>query len=613
MSAVVRSSSTPSAATLESALALDLIALGAAAGGNLLLAARANASTIALVLVAAAVGLRLVQYRAALRSIPLHLPWLLFIATALVGVFVSYDFQFSLRKFYLILGGIGLYYALATTQTATARRLVVWGLLLVCAAIAIFYLTQTDFSAQPIKIGALNQLGLQIHSISPQFGLRMPHPNLIAGILLLGLPYSVALAYAALRGRRWFAFAAAAFFILLLGLSLLMTTSRGAWLALVALAAGGTVVYIAVALARRAGLSARVGIAAGLNLILVGLLLIVIIGGARLGSAVIALLGSASGVPRPQLYTQVTQLIQDYVFTGAGLDTFSPNFSTYTLLINVPFLPHAHNLFLQVWLEQGILGLVAFVWLILAYYVWVIRRSARMNGLALASVAVFTLILLHGLTDVIFYFSRVISLMFIPLGLTVSALKPFEPLPSALAVRSRRPLLIGAGALAALLVVAALLAFGQRAQLLASWYANRGAVAQAQAELPAIQLPVTASQVRRRADLTRAQDFFQRALQLDPQNRVAHSRLGLIALDRYDFPQAVTHLEAAYRADKTNRAVVKALGYAYTWTARYDEALPLLRQIPEAALELGYSAADWQKLGRADLARSASLMVQRLK
>ena len=57
-------------------------------------------------------------------------------------------------------------------------------------------------------------------------------------------------------------------------------------------------------------------------------------------------------------------LALDYPFTGAGLGSFEMAYSSYVVLLHVGFLQHGHNLFLDVWIEQGIIGLLALTWLI---------------------------------------------------------------------------------------------------------------------------------------------------------------------------------------------------------------------------------------------------------
>lgn len=593
---------------------LDLFALALVAVGNAMLAARINAVPLALGLVLLALATQLIRVRSGILAVPLHLPFLLFLVSAWIGVTVSYDPALSLRKFELIVGGIALYYVLATTQTELGKRTVVWGLLAIGAGVGIFFVTQTDFAQEPVKVEALNQIGLLLNRMTPQLGQHTPHANLVAGIMLLALPYAAALAYDALRRRHIISLLVAGALGLVVAFGLLMTTSRGAWLALALLVSIGALFYLASQLAGRAGYSPGIGIAAAINLGLIVFLL----GAVFARNEIIALLntwfGNVGGVPRLQLYSQVAQLSSDYAFTGAGLDTFSPHYSTYELLISVPFLPHGHNLFLQIWFEQGILGLIALLWLLAAYYLWVLRRRGRMNWLGAASAAAFTMLLLHGLVDQVFYFSRVISLMFIPIGLTVCALQPFVPLASNETHGLRRRWLAGAVAGGILFILILGILFARRTQLMGAWAANLGALKQAQIELPLIDFPVpTPSQVRRNSDLSLAEQMFVTALQSDPNNRTAHTRLGLIELDRADFPSALGHLQAAYSADKSNRAVVKALGFAYLWMGQSDQALPLLKQIPEARPELEYAAFDWRQRDRDDLAAYAVDMLQQLK
>lgn len=610
---VTRTVSPASARVAFAPLAFDFAALAAVGIANALLVARTNLAPIALGLVAFAVLVKLVQIRTAFLSIPLHLPWLVFGASALLGVYISYDASMSLAKFYLILGGLALYYVLATLQTDTARRLTVWGLIAFAVGAGNYFVTQNDFAQVPSKVGIIDQIGLALHRIAPQFGQHTPHANLIAAIALLALPFAVALMYDGWRRRGWITLALSAGATLLLTFALVLTTSRGALLSLVLLAALALVFFVASRLARRAGLSVGAGIAAVVNLLLLGLILVFVVGGSQFVSSLGSLLGSAGGISRVDLYQQVIQLGQDFLFTGSGLNTFEPNFSTYLLLINVPFLPHAHNLWLQIWIEQGLPGLIAFIWFIIAYYAWVITHRAHLNWLSLAAVGATTLMLLHGLVDVPLYFSRVLPLMFVPIGLTITGARHVPNAETRMPIRPRRGFLIRAGILATLVGLILLVVVARRDALTAQWDANLGALRQSQIELPHIEFPhPTPHELRQVTDLSPAEQLYSEALLHDPSNRTAHTRLGLIALDRSEFNQAVTELEAAYRADPANRAVIKALGFAYVWVGRLDDAEPLLRQIPEAPLELVYATRDWKALGRADLVNNAGAMWGRL-
>jgi tetratricopeptide (TPR) repeat protein len=267
---------------------------------------------------------------------------------------------------------------------------------------------------------------------------------------------------------------------------------------------------------------------------------------------------------------------------------------------------------LQIWIEQGILGIAAFAWWLVAFYVWVWRRRENMNWLALAGVAAATLMLVHGVVDVLIYFSRVLPLMFIPFGLAVSALND-GPAPQPIAFSTRARILLAA-AVAVVLAFIGLFVLTRRTELLAQWDANQGATRQAQIELPQYHFSDHILRiVRQSTDETPALTLFEQAVARDPNNRTANLRIGLIELDQQKFDAATQHLEAAYRADPTNRASTKALGYAYVWTGKLDQAAMLLRDIDEAPTELQTAAGVWQQSKKPQLAQNANMVIQKLK
>lgn len=172
----------------------------------------------------------------------------------------------------------------------------------------------------------------------------------------------------------------------------------------------------------------------------------------------------------------------------------------------------------------------------------------------------------------------------------------------------------GAAALAGLLLLG--VAFYR--PLAGMAWANRGAVRMAQIELE----DFPSGQWQKAADprLAGAQADFERALRLDPRNRSAHYRLGLIAKLRRDFPTAVQHLQRAYDLSRPpesgagkvdgafSRGIRKELGYACTWNLEFERALALLVDIPEAEEEMVLYYRWWKNRGRDDLAAAARQM-----
>lgn len=591
---------------------LDLLVLAAVAFGNLLLIARSSATVPALVLIAAGLVVLIARRNVRLLQVPLLLPLAAFLFTGWLSIGASYDPDASWKKFWLLIAGVGLYLAIAALETEWTRVLVVWGLLLVCGGTALFFVTQQDFAHDPAKLGMVNQIGMALHRISPQFGFHIPHPNLIAGILLLGLPFGIGGAWDAFHKRKWVTAIPFLLITLWIVFGIGMTTSRGAVLAFGVVVVLGAAIWLALRFAKGAGLSATTALAILLNAGLVIVILFFLVGGPAAPALINKVLGSTNGVPRTEIFRQAFHLGQDTPFTGIGLDTFALNYASYELLIDVLFLPHAHNLYLQIWIEQGLLGIAAFAWWLIAFYAWAWHRRARMNWLALAGVVAVSLMLVHGLVDVLIYFSRVLPLMFIPFGLAVSALNE-GPAPQPVTLSTRGRILLAA-AVGVALVFIGLVLFTRRTELLAQWEANQGANKQAQIELPNYHFPDHILRiVRQSADETPALDLFQQALVRDPNNRTANLRMGLIELDQQKFDEAAQHLETAYRADPTNRASTKALGYAYVWTGKLDQAVKLLRDIDEAPTELQTAAGVWQHSNKPQLAQNANMVIQKLK
>ena len=366
---------------------------------------------------------------------PLDLPLVFFVVSALVGVWASYDPATSWRKFALIVAAVAIYYAVVLLRAAPRLlELFVWLFLIGSAALAVYFVTQNDYANQSGKFDLITAIGAAITRVVPQLPFHVSHPNVVAGALEIALPVNVALLASQklkVKSQKWtslLAFCILLFTFALITFGLLMSASRGAWLAL------GVVGVAVVLLVVARGALRRYALPLALIAVLAACIGIVQLGEA-LQPAFDTLLGAIpagnSVVSRAELFGQAWGLIQDYYFTGSGLGVFPMILSTYALLIDVPFLTHAHNLFLEFWLEQGLLGFVAFAWLIIEFYLWVIasRQSPVNSGLswlAWGGIAATTVMLLHGFVDVGLYSSRALPLMFVPMGVAIAGRQSAE-------------------------------------------------------------------------------------------------------------------------------------------------------------------------------------------
>jgi O-antigen ligase len=569
------------------------------------------------------------------RRTPYDWPLALFLISGGISVWAAYDAVVAWQKFWLIVGAVLIFYALANARalwpkegpaTADAR---LWGLTGLGLLISGYFMTTHDWTAVPSPIAAINQVGEALRQLLPTLPGHRLNPNVAGGLLAFMAPFAASLAFSAgWRAPKEAAIKAAAWLALLFILfGLVLTVSRGAWLAL----AGATGLFLLWRLAgwtapyslsrrvrdsrrarfRRQSLLFFASLALPLGLLLIALL--------AWPEALTALAGrvlpaSLIDANRLALWRGGLLLARDYPFTGAGLGGFMMLYSTYALLIHVGHSFHAHNLFLNVALEQGTPALLFlfYCWLLAAKHglTWLRGRAvgARVNGgqdspvyapaLGAALLAL-VVILLHGLVDDAFYGSRSLLFFFVPLAFAMprrsrpnrrqrrDVYQPTADLP-----RRYLPL-----ALSALLILVLLLSV--RGPLLAAWYANLGAVAQSQAELSVYSWPEWDLQdrVRQEVDLQPAVAHFQQALAQHPANGTANRRLGMIALARQEYPAALTYLEAAYAATPGDTATRQLLGEAYLVNGRVAEGRALWATVDNRQRQLEIRAYWYGQVG----------------
>lgn len=292
------------------------------------------------------------------------------------------------------------------------------GLLLVVIALFTVDWITDKFSAIPTGLYA------SISSLSR----RIVHPNIMAGaiaVLLVTLT-----AYSLWMWSNLHLFERMFFLLSLVGMSLLVivTQSRGAMLGV---AIGwGMMVLIAIPQRWRIGL-AIVSLLSAFALF--GVL------GVNLESLIdtITTVRGASG--RVEIWSNAFMIVTDFLFTGIGLG----NFSTVTDLF-YPFLfagegqPHAHNLLLQIVVDIGLFGLIAWlaclaIVLVCCVQALVVAKKHQdplVIGISVGLLCGQFTMLVHGITDVPLWATRpallVWSLWGIALALPILTALPSE-------------------------------------------------------------------------------------------------------------------------------------------------------------------------------------------
>lgn len=133
---------------------------------------------------------------------------------------------------------------------------------------------------------------------------------------------------------------------------------------------------------------------------------------------------------RVEIWTVGSKLIKENPLFGIGLGEYESNYSQRAteLLGHEPFESnrlHSHNLYMETWLNSGLLGFIAFLWVIVVTFVYIkktapdLSRDMRQIMLAVSMMLVY--ILLHGLIDVPFWKNDLALLFWMIIGVLYSA------------------------------------------------------------------------------------------------------------------------------------------------------------------------------------------------
>jgi O-antigen ligase len=533
------------------------------------------------------------------RPTALDWPVVVFLLTALVSLWAAPDRAAALVRLNFFVGAVGLYYLLANgpSHWVGGFGYALGGL---AALLGLYYASQHNWVSSPAKIALIDHLGQLFNRQVPQLGLYQPNANVVGSLLALALPIPVLQFMEGLKGRLAAALLAG-LSALIITFGLVMTESRTSVLAVAGAASLAGWWWLTGQFERFTNGRRRLTFAAGVAgaAAIIGLSVVAVPN--LLNLAFGSLPGPNSVVNRTEVFGQAWRLAQDTPFTGGGLASFPGLYSTYIVDVPALVLTHAHDAYLNILVEQGWPGLLSYLG-VLAVAVWAAMR--RLDGpaadgreLVAAGLLGLAVIILQGTGDGTLVASRVTLALLIPAGLAVGV-ESAEPIKPAWRLRVKP-----AWALAGLggLVLIGLLTWRG---WLSAWYANRGSLEFARVQL--VGWPFNPwSDGHEVPQLLTSKPEFNEALAINPLNETAHYRLGLLAMLQRDFPTAVQHLALAHRIDSKHRGVLKALAYAYVWMGDEQQAVPLLRALPEAADEMQVYFWWWGVHGRTDLAERA--------
>ena len=164
-----------------------------------------------------------------------------FLVSALVSAWAGYDQTLAWEKFWLVVGGIVLYYALSGQRSANIWPILT-GFALFGGLLGLDFMLTNDWIAVPAKVESLNRIGLGLMEARPAAlnNLHRLHPNVAGGILAMLFPFALAVAVRGITKARAHIIILAVLSLGMMFIGLAFTTSRGAWIAL----AGGLLAWL---------------------------------------------------------------------------------------------------------------------------------------------------------------------------------------------------------------------------------------------------------------------------------------------------------------------------------------------------------------------------------
>ncbi|MFC2043247.1 O-antigen ligase family protein [Chloroflexota bacterium] len=523
----------------------------------------------------------------------------LFLISAIFASWISFDQESAYLQFARILAAVVLFYTIIESSTLV-RQLVIIAFVLGVAILAIYWPIQHNFGAGIIKFELINSLGQKINNSFPPSLLSTPigsdiQPNSAGITLALGIPFAVYLTWDYWKKRKSIpAFLFSGITILLLA-GLLLTSSRGSWLSLIT-----TTLLVGLVIIQRKWFSKGSGIILfwGSAFIIITILITSFYSTENF-SQIIGNIPDPTGtiIGRTSLWRNSLTLIPAYFFTGSGLTTFKMVYPTYATLTPVPVIFYSHNSVIEIWIQQGVLAVIALILGAIAviHWGWNALSSEPVPAYGWAGLVGICMVVIHSMIDVTFYVGRTLPLLGMILGFAYLSNRPAVPIPvEQLALSTQPPKKVGVALTILLFSLILFIFIFFYLSLMSVWYANLGSLLQTRGELKYYDsnnfTNLSMDQIRRSIDLSQAERNFNRALNLNGSSATALHRVTQIEMSRREFSASLEHMQTAW--DSGHRDDVTRLLYSDTLVAdgQPNPAAEIVRGLSQAENRLMYQA-----------------------
>ncbi len=319
---------------------------------------------------------------------PIKYPIIAFSAALLVSLIFSYNKIVSLKELYKYITSL-LLFLIATSLSGKEKTMLVKGIILAAILVSILAIYQYVFGFKHLwEYIAKNNITdpfILDYVNSKRVFIPFVTPNVLGGYLAMIIPLT-------LIGKKKLLVAVP------LSFALLLTQSIGATLSLFL----SIIVYFY--LQEKLG---KKGFFFLFGLLIITILVLV----TRFTTAKQQLHPAFSTLMRLNYWKGTLQIIKLAPLTGVGLGNF-----------NISYTRFAHNSYLQLWAEMGILGLISILWLIAAIFKSAFDsiNSAAHRNQTVCFISACSVFLAHNFIDFTFYLPEVAFIWWIILGLILS-------------------------------------------------------------------------------------------------------------------------------------------------------------------------------------------------
>ncbi len=339
---------------------------------------------------------------------PMDLPIVIFLVLIVLATITSINPKGSLRDLAIHLGGIGfLFVTVNTVDTKDKFNKLAVALTLAGSLVSLYglyqYLVGVEMDAAWLDVANNPDIRARIYSV-------FYNPNILAEYLVMLIPISVGLFWYNKKLGKKVLFLGTS---LLMSLALVLTLSRGGWLGF----AFSAFVFVLL-VEKRLLLSV-------IPLSLLGLYFLPQTIVNRILS--IGNLSDSSNAYRLKIWSITGDIIRDNKAIGIGFGhlPFKQTFETY---IRTMPARHAHNTFLELTAELGLIGLLVFLiflFVTFKYGIKILNKSedSYIKIMGAASISSLAGVLLHGSVESVLYMTKIIMTFWIMISLVYSLIR----------------------------------------------------------------------------------------------------------------------------------------------------------------------------------------------